>query len=40
MNRKTEPQEAVETALRMVQDGADILDLGAESTRPGAMYVS
>ncbi len=39
-SRKTEPQEAAETALRMVQDGADILDLGAESTRPGAMYVS
>ena len=39
-SRKTKPQEAAETALRMVQDGADILDLGAESTRPGAMYVS
>jgi dihydropteroate synthase len=39
-SRKTNPDDAVQTALKMVQDGADILDLGAESTRPGAMYVS
>ena len=39
-SRKTNPDEAVQTALKMVEDGADILDLGAESTRPGAMYVS
>lgn len=30
-----EPAEAVAAALRMERDGADILDLGAESTRPG-----
>lgn len=28
--------EAVETAGRMIQEGAEILDLGAMSTRPGA----
>lgn len=31
---------AVEHALRLVQQGADILDLGAESTRPGGEPVS
>ena len=31
-----EPQRAVDTAVRMVEDGADILDIGGESTRPGA----
>lgn len=31
---------AVEHALRLEADGADILDLGAESTRPGAAPVS
>jgi len=30
---------AVATALRMVDEGADILDVGGESTRPGAMPV-
>lgn len=34
------PKRAEEQALRLVQDGADILDLGAESTRPGALAVS
>ncbi len=33
-------EQAVETALKMVAAGADVLDLGAESTRPGAEYVS
>ncbi len=27
---------AVESALRMLQDGADLIDVGGESTRPGA----
>ncbi len=27
---------AIERALRMVQDGADMVDIGGESTRPGA----
>jgi dihydropteroate synthase len=33
--RWLEPGRAVEHALAMAADGADILDLGAESTRPG-----
>ena len=31
-----EANRAVEAALRMVEDGADIIDVGGESTRPGA----
>jgi dihydropteroate synthase len=31
---------AVERALKMVDDGADILDIGGESTRPGAAVIS
>ncbi len=31
-----EPERAVERALRMEDEGADIIDIGAESTRPGA----
>jgi len=27
---------AIEAGLRMVEDGADIIDVGGESTRPGA----
>lgn len=30
------PARAADQAARMVDDGADLLDLGAESTRPGA----
>jgi dihydropteroate synthase len=30
-----EPERAVDQALRMLDEGADLLDLGAESTRPG-----
>ncbi len=30
------PEMAVEQARRMLADGADIIDIGAESTRPGA----
>lgn len=33
-------KEAVTKAETMILDGADIIDLGAESTRPGARYVS
>ncbi|GHV61531.1 dihydropteroate synthase [Spirochaetia bacterium] len=33
-------KEAVEKALRQVEDGAAIIDFGGESTRPGAAYVS
>jgi dihydropteroate synthase len=35
-----DPREAVEHALRMAADGADIIDIGGESTRPGAEPVS
>jgi len=31
-----DPDRAVEAGLRMVEDGADIIDVGGESTRPGA----
>ncbi len=31
---------AVEHALKLLQDGADIIDVGGESTRPGASVVS
>jgi dihydropteroate synthase len=31
-----DPEKAVEHALRLLDDGADILDVGGESTRPGA----
>lgn len=34
------PEEAVRRALNLVDEGADIIDLGAESTRPGAVPVS
>ena len=30
----------VETALKMIQDGADWIDIGGESTRPGADKIS
>ena len=33
-------EEAVEKALRAEEDGASIIDFGAESTRPGASYIS
>ncbi|MBS3949761.1 MAG: dihydropteroate synthase, partial [Peptococcaceae bacterium] len=29
-----DPKKAVEHALRMVDEGADIIDIGGESTRP------
>ena len=33
-------QKAVEHGLQSLQEGADILDIGGESTRPGAEPVS
>ena len=33
------PESAVNHALQLLSDGADILDIGAESTRPGALEV-
>jgi dihydropteroate synthase len=32
-------QEAVDHAVRLVEEGADLLDIGAESTRPGALPI-
>ena len=34
--RYLESQQAVERALELAEQGADLIDLGAESTRPGA----
>jgi dihydropteroate synthase len=33
-------QKAINKALKMIDEGADILDIGAESSRPGASYIS
>jgi dihydropteroate synthase len=33
---RLDPDRAIADALQMVEDGADILDVGGESTRPGA----
>lgn len=38
-SRATEPGAAVDLALRLADEGADLLDLGAESSRPGAAPV-
>jgi dihydropteroate synthase len=35
-----DPRRAVEHALAMERDGADLLDIGAESTRPGSHGIS
>ncbi len=35
-----EPQEAVDRAWQIAEEGADILDIGGESTRPGSEGVS
>lgn len=35
-----DPAAAVERALAMAADGADVIDIGAESTRPGAKPIS
>ena len=34
------PNKAVDHALKLVEEGADILDIGGESTRPGAASIS
>ncbi len=33
-------EQALDRALQMIENGADILDIGGESTRPGAVAVS
>lgn len=35
-----DPERALEKVLRMVECGADIIDIGGESTRPGAERIS
>ncbi len=35
-----EPARAIEHALKLVADGADIIDIGGESSRPGAVPIS
>ena len=35
-----DPEAALDRALEMETEGADILDLGGESTRPGAALIS
>lgn len=39
-SRRSDPGPAVEAALRLAEEGADLLDLGAVSSRPGAAPVS
>jgi len=39
-SRKATVQKALEAGRKMVRDGADILDMGGESTRPGSDAVS
>ncbi len=34
--RLQDPDEAAESALRLLSEGADLIDIGGESTRPGA----
>jgi dihydropteroate synthase len=38
--RREEPRQAVADGMAMVEAGADIVDIGGESTRPGARPVS
>lgn len=37
--RYTDPRQAAEEALRMADNGADIIDIGGESSRPGSRPV-
>jgi dihydropteroate synthase len=39
-SRNPRPDDALRAALQAEEDGADIIDFGAESTRPGSDYVS
>ena len=34
------PDDAVDCAFKLIDDGADIIDIGAQSTRPGHIPVS
>jgi dihydropteroate synthase len=35
-----QPEQAIERGIQMAEEGADIIDIGAESTRPGAEPIS
>ena len=39
-NRYSQVDAAYQRAMQMIEDGADIIDIGGESTRPGAKTVS
>lgn len=39
-SRRLDPREAIALGIRMVEEGADILDIGGESSRPGSDPVS
>ena len=39
-SRASSAGDGIERALSMERDGADIIDIGGESTRPGSTYVS
>ena len=39
-NRYTKIDKAIDHAARMFKDGADIIDIGGESTRPGSKKIS
>jgi len=38
--RHADPRSAIDHALRMQEEGADLIDVGGESTRPGSDFVS
>ncbi len=38
-SRKMEQEHLLETAAKMIEEGADILDIGGYSTRPGAEHI-
>lgn len=38
-SRSATPEEALSRAKKMIDDGADMLDIGAESTRPGSALI-
>ena len=38
-SRAVNPKEAIQRALKMIHDGASIIDFGAESTRPGSTEI-
>lgn len=39
-SRQTSHSDAITTGLRMIEEGASIIDIGGESTRPGSTKVS